>query len=137
MSHGPQVERVRVRYSLAVLHVITGIVALCWGVYDYLHAVYGVPPSTLVWFLFAGAAILLVSSVLNLTSSSRSVGWFAVAGSAALLVYFVPANVEAVKGFLRPMSIVSAIDLAAAIGAATLTMFSLAGALSRALQPVP
>lgn len=125
------------RYSLAVLHVITAIVALCWGIYDYLHAVYGVPPSTLVWFLFGGAAILLVSSVLNLTSPSRSVGWIAVAGSAALLVYFVPATVETVKGFLRPLSIVSTIDLAAVIGTVILVMTSLAGALSRALQPVP
>lgn len=116
---------------------MTAIVALCWGIYDYLHAVYGVPPSTLVWFLFGGAAILLVSAVLNLTSPSRSVGWIAVAGSAALLVYFVPATVGTIRGFLRPLSIVSTIDLAAVIGTAILMMTSLAGALSRVLQPAP
>jgi hypothetical protein len=119
-----------------VLHFLTALVALCWAIHDYLHALYGVPLSTLVWFLFGGAVILLVSAALSLTLPFRPSGWIAVAGSAALLVYFVPATIGTIRGFLRPLPIVTTIDLLAVIGTALLITVSFAGALSRVLRPI-
>lgn len=125
------------RHLWVVLHILTALVALCWAVYDYLHALYGVSPSRLFWVLFGGAVVLFLSAVVSLASQARALGWLAVAGSVALLVYFVPATVEVVRSYRGPLSTISTSDLVAVIGTLILMLASFGGALSRVLRSTP
>jgi hypothetical protein len=120
------------RYLSAALYLLTAVVALWWGLYEVMHAVYGVRPSWWHLLIFVGGVVLLAGAVMTLISSGTLARWVVPIGLALLLVYFGPAVFVTLRA-LRDTAI-DWTDWASVIGTAVLIAASAVAATFGALQ---